>query len=184
MRVLLLVGSILAIAACDESPREVPVSPRPPVATSDNSVAGVTWDVPATWSAQPERAMRVATYELPGNGAAPGECAVFHFPATGGSVEANISRWARQFEGSVAPTIETREVAGLSVTLVSISGTYLAPGGPMMKSTGKKPDYQLFGAIVPAPQGNVFFKATGPAATLAANREAFDALVASVRPGT
>jgi hypothetical protein len=30
----------------------------------------------------------------------------------------------------------------------------------------------------------VFFKATGAAATLAANRKAFDALVASVRPGT
>ena len=184
MRVVLLAVSVLVIAACDESPREVPVSPSPPVAASENSVAGVTWEVPATWSAQPERSMRVATYELPGTGAAPGECAVFHFPATGGSVEANISRWARQFEESPAPTIETREVAGLSVTLVSISGTYLAPGGPMMKSTGKKPDHQLFGAIVTGPEGNVFFKATGPAATLAANRKAFDALVASVRPGT
>ena len=112
MRVLLLVGSVLVIAACDESPREVPVSPSPPVAASANSVAGVTWDLPATWSAQPERDMRVATYELPGTGGAPGECAVFHFPATGGSVEANISRWARQFEGSPAPSdrfAETRD---------------------------------------------------------------------------
>jgi hypothetical protein len=61
-----------------------------------------------------------------------------------------------------------------------VEGTYLNPGGGMMTSQGKKPGYRLLGAIVEAPQGRVFFKMTGPAATVAAARAAFDGLVASI----
>jgi hypothetical protein len=63
---------------------------------------------------------------------------------------------------------------------VDIKGTYLNPGGGMMQSQGEKPDYRLLGAIVEAPQGNVFFKLTGPAATVAAAEADFDALLASI----
>jgi hypothetical protein len=72
-------------------------------------------------------------------------------------------------------------VAGLRVTRVELDGTYLAPGGPMMQSTGKKTGYRLLGAIVEAPGGNVFFKLTGPAATVAAAAAELDALVLSIR---
>jgi hypothetical protein len=51
----------------------------------------------------------------------------------------------------------------------------------MMSPTGKKAGYRLLGAIVEAPAGNVFFKLTGPAATIAAAQADFDALVASIR---
>jgi hypothetical protein len=49
----------------------------------------------------------------------------------------------------------------------------------MMQSTGKKPGYRLLGAIVEAPEGNVFFKLTGPDATVGAAQAELDALVAS-----
>ncbi len=71
-------------------------------------------------------------------------------------------------------------VAGLRVTRAQVGGTYLAPGGPMMQSTGKRPGYRLLGAIAEGPEGNVFFKLTGPAATVAAAEPAFDALVVSL----
>ncbi len=51
----------------------------------------------------------------------------------------------------------------------------------MMQSTGKKAGYRLVGAIVEAPEGNVFFKLTGPAPTVAAAQADFDALVASIQ---
>jgi hypothetical protein len=127
--------------------------------------------------------MRVATYIVPAaKGAVAGECAVFFFgPGKGGGVDDNVARWVNQFEGAPTAARTTAMVAGLRVTRVEVAGTYLAPGGPMMQSTGKKSGYRLLGAIVEAPGGNVFFKLTGPAATVGAVQADFDALVASIR---
>jgi hypothetical protein len=127
--------------------------------------------------------MRVATYEIPAaKGAAAGECAVFFFgPGQGGGIDDNVARWTKQFEGAPKAATRSAPVAGLQVTRAEVAGTYLAPGGPMMQSTGKKTGYRLLGAIVEAPGGNVFFKLTGPAATVASAQADFDALVASIR---
>ena len=126
--------------------------------------------------------MRVATYAVPAKTGEPGECAVFFFgPGQGGSVDANVERWGKQFEGAPKPAQTATTVAGLRVTRAQVAGAYLAPGGPMMQSTGKRPGYRLLGAIVEAPEGNVFFELTGEAATVAAAQADFDALVASLK---
>jgi hypothetical protein len=150
---------------------------------AQGAAAGVKWMVPANWKEQAPRQMRVATYAVPAapGGAEPGECAVFFFgKGQGGDAEANIQRWAGQFEGSPRPTRSTKAIAGMTVQIVEITGTYLAPSGPMMQSQGGKAGYSLLGAIVPAPDGLVFFKLTGPAKTVASARANFDALVASI----
>ena len=149
-----------------------------------NSVAGVTWSMPQHWAVAPPRQMRVATYAVsPVEGDPdPAECGVFYFGNDqGGSVEANIDRWVGQFEASDAPVRSSREVNGLKVTLVQIAGTYLAPGGPMMQSQGKKENFKLLGAIVQAPEGSVFFKLTGPAKTIAAAEGDFNGLISSLK---
>ena len=99
--------------------------------------------------------MRVATYAVPAaKGAEAGECAVFFFgPGQGGGIDDNVARWAKQFEGAPAPKRTTATVGGMRVTRAEVAGTYLAPGGPMMQSTGKRPGYRLLGAIVEAPRG-------------------------------
>jgi hypothetical protein len=127
--------------------------------------------------------MRVATYAVPAaKGSEGGECAVFFFgPGQGGGIDDNVARWGKQFEGAPAPKRTTATVAGMRVTRAEVAGTYLAPGGPMMQSTGKRPGYRLLGAIVEAPGGSVFFKLTGPTATIGAAQADFDALVASLR---
>ncbi len=155
---------------------------RPPPAPPA-SAGGIRWTLPARWTAGAGSSMRVATYAVPAaKGAAAGECAVFFFgPGQGGGVDDNVARWAKQFEGAPKADRTTATVAGLRVTRVEVAGTYLAPGGPMMQSTGKKTGYRLLGAIVEAPGGNVFFKLTGPAATIGAAQAEFDALVASIR---
>jgi hypothetical protein len=112
--------------------------------------------------------MRVATYPIPAaSGQEPGECGVFFFgTGQGGSVEDNLARWASQFESASAPKKTVRTVNGLKVHEIDLTGTYLAPGGPMMQSQGKKPGWRLLGAIVEAPEGLVFFKCVGPSATI------------------
>lgn len=154
-----------------------PASPVPAGA------GGIQWKVPARWTTGAGSSMRVATYAVAGaKGAEAGECAVFFFgPGQGGGVDDNVARWAKQFEGAPKAETRTTAVAGLRVTRAQVAGTYLAPGGPMMQSTGKRAGYRLLGAIVEAPGGNVFFKLTGPAATVDAAQAEFDALVASVR---
>jgi hypothetical protein len=155
----------------------VPAAPAPAA-----SAGGIAWKVPTRWTPGDGSALRVATYAVPAaTGAEKGECAVFFFgPGQGGGVDDNVARWGKQFEGAPAPQRSTQTVAGMHVTRAAVAGTYLAPGGPMMQSTGKKSGYRLLGAIVEAPDGNVFFKLTGPAPTVAAAQADFDALVASI----
>lgn len=151
-------------------------------ASGGNAVAGVRWTVPSGWSAGPERPMRVKTYNIPAakGDAEGGELGVFYFGSgQGGDIQMNIDRWVGQFENA-KPDQASKEVNGMKVEMVKIAGTYLAPSGPMMKSSGKKENYRLLGAIVSAPAGSVFFKLIGPAKTVAAAEKDFNSVVGSV----
>ena len=150
------------------------------------SAGGVSWTVPAGWQTAPERPMRVGTYLIPAaGGAEAGECGVFFFGrGQGGSVEDNLARWKSQFESAGPPKEQTATVNGLKVHEMDVSGTYTSPGGPVMQSQGKKPGWRLLGAIVEAPDGLVFFKCTGPAATMAKAEKDFQALVKSLTKAT
>ena len=145
---------------------------------------GLKWTVPARWTVQGVRPMRLATYSVPAAkaGAEPGECAVFYFgPGQGGGVEDNINRWVGQFENPSTPLRTTQTVHGVQVARVKVHGDYLAPGGPNMESQGRKPDYLLLGAIVTGPRGALFFKFTGPAKTVEAATADFDRMLGSVK---
>jgi len=165
-------------------PQELQELARAHGAATPNSVAGVAWSLPRRWVVSPPRQMRVATYAVPAveGGAEPAECGVFYFGNDqGGSVDANIDRWVKQFETNNTPVRASRVVGGLNVELVQVAGTYLAPGGPMMQSLGKKENFKLLGAIVKAPEGSVFFKLIGPANTVASVEGDFNALISSLK---
>jgi hypothetical protein len=153
------------------------------------SQVGVTWTAPSRWKNNPGAgsSMRVATYIIP---AAAGdsegaECAVFK--GIGGGVAANIKRWIDQFEqpdGSSSDSKakqKTETINGLNVTTVDVTGTF--KGGGMMtgQPTTQKPGYRLLGAIIEAPQGEIFFKLTGPEKTIAAAQSEFQSLLKSVK---
>jgi hypothetical protein len=151
-------------------------------AAVEGNAAGVKWTAPASWKPQAERPMRVATYEIPAApGSQPGECGVFYFgQGQGGGVEENFTRWTKQFEGAGPAKKGEKTIHGLLVHTIDVSGTYLASGGPMMQSQGKKPGHRLVGAIVEAPQGLLFFKCIGPSATIGKAQADFDALLGSL----
>ena len=152
------------------------------VAHGASSVAGIHWTRPERWNIQPPRQMRIVTYSIPPTEGDEegGECSVFYFGSgQGGDVKANIDRWLEQFENAGSVEQLPKEVHGLKLTFVRIAGTYLAPSGPMMQSSGKKENYRLLGAIVDAPDGMVFFKLTGPAKTVVACEAEFSNLVES-----
>ncbi len=63
--------------------------------------AGLAWTAPEGWrSVPPSSSMRVAEWALAKADGDPEDASlvVFHFPGTGGSVQANLDRWYTQFE--------------------------------------------------------------------------------------
>jgi hypothetical protein len=175
-------GAVLTLAGCSKK-QEAAAPKTAALGDITGSTAGVKWGVPARWSTQGERPMRVVTYTIPvaeGDTEA-AECAVFYFGGgQGGDVDANLNRWASQFETNGAMARSEKQVGGMKVTTVGIAGAYLAPSGPMMQSSGKKENYRLLGAIIEGPQGSIFFKLTGPAKTVTAAEGEFNALVESL----
>ncbi len=164
-------------------------SPHGQAAVSATSAAGVRWTVPSAWKLGEERPMRIASY-LIGDGAEQADCAVFYFgPGQGGAVQANIDRWVGQFtqpdgsESTKAAKTDNHTIAGLKVTTIDLSGTYMSSmGGPMSGGkTEEKPGYRMLGAIVEAPEGPVFFKLTGPSTTVVKSLDNFQQLVESVK---
>ncbi|HUI63286.1 MAG TPA: hypothetical protein VL126_00470 [Bacteroidota bacterium] len=179
---LTLLVALIALSGCSKQSGQGGAS-SPLLGTSVGSASGVKWSVPKRWVEQGQRPMRVGTYVVPASegDTEPGECAIFYFGVgQGGSVDDNINRWVGQFEQSGVPAKSSKDIGGLKVTLVQIAGAYLAPGGPMMQSTGKKENYRLLGAIVEAPQGPVFFKFTGPAKSVGAAEGEFNAMIESL----
>lgn len=168
-----------------------PAPPSVPAPAPGSGTAGqaLTWTLPSGWTEEaPSSSMRRAQYRIPGPGG-PAECAVFYFgPGQGGDAKSNAARWASQFHradgGPVGDALKTREtkVGDIAVVLVEVMGTYAGgmgsgPAGP------ERPNYMLLGAIAKGPDANWFFRATGPRATLEAQRAAFDGLIRSLRRG-
>jgi hypothetical protein len=158
-----------------------------PSPRSGTARQGLAWTLPAGWAEEtPSSSMRRAQYRILGPGG-PAECAVFYFgPGQGGDAKANAARWAGQFhraDGSpVGDAFKTREtkVGDIAVVLVEVVGTYV--GGMGGSPTGpERPNYMLLGAIAQGPDANWFFRATGPRATLEAQRAAFEAMIRSLR---
>ena len=144
---------------------------------------GAVFTLPGHWNAeQPSSSMRLAQASIPGD-AGDAALTVFHFgPGGGGGVDPNLQRWAGQMEAKPgSETVRDQLTYGaFTVTWIDIEGTLL-PSTMGVGPTERQPDSRLLGAVVEGPQGPWFFKATGPAATLAAERDAFLALVMSAR---
>jgi hypothetical protein len=166
-----------------------PPHPAVPAPPADPGGRALVWKVPPGWiEEKPASPLRRAQYRVPGP-AGPGECAVFYFgPGQGGDATANAERWAGQFRRSdgspVRDGFKTREirVGDVAVLMVEVAGTYVGGmgGGP---EGPERQNYMLLGAIAKGPGANWFFRATGPRATMEAQRAAFEGMIRSIRQG-
>ena len=123
-------------------------------------VAQRTFQVPQSWKAeQPSSRMRKAQFK-----AKKTEIVVFYFGAgSGGSADANVSRWLGQFKEpkeELSSKIEKKKIQGGTITTVSAKGTYMS-GSPFGEKT-PMPNYAMRGAIIECKGGPIFIKMTGP----------------------
>jgi hypothetical protein len=138
---------------------------------------------------QAASAMRIAEFVLPNasDDAEDGDLVLYFFGGSGGSVEANIERWIGQMQqpdgrsSRAAAKRADRQVNGLSVTMLDISGTYVAEVRPGSTERHNKPGFRMRTAVVTTPRGPYFIKAVGPAKTMERWSSAFDAFIGSLR---
>ena len=173
---LLFYGGLLTLTGCGGEVGEDPAGGE------------VEYSIPAGWVwEQPAGSQRRGQYRLPRVEGDPedAEMVVFHFPGSGGAIQANVDRWIGQFSdpdgGPVTDSAKAdqREVSGAMVTIVDVSGTY-SPG-PMTSAGSPKPEYRLLGAIIDTSRGPWFFKLTGPQKTVARWQDSFDQFVGSLK---
>lgn len=101
--------------------------------------------------------------------------------SVGGSVQENVDRWRDQFVDKPEKESSDRvEIAGVEVTLVDFSGTYVDQRGPFAPAV-ERPDYRLLGAIIPLEGQLYFVKCYGPRKSMAARAEEFHAFVRSLQ---
>ncbi len=170
--------------------QQMPPQTNPHAAAAPNTVAGVTWDTPAGWASGGEKPMRIATYLIDATDPK-AECAVFYFGSgQGGDVDANIMRWIRQVAQPDGSDSQAKAKNGTvtsaccEIRTIEVEGTYLFSSGPMMQVQEERPGYILIGGIVPAPEGNVFFKLSGPVAKAEQWRASFTELLKSIKKTT
>jgi len=178
------------------APAEATSASAPPVSAvagesgsaTEKAFGPIKAKIPAEWIEQtPSSSMRKAQYSLPkvsGDGE-DGELAVFYFGlGQGGSVEANIDRWIGQIsqpDGSSSKDkakTSKKQIGGMSVTLVDVSGTYSAG---MMSSAPPRPGYRMLAAVAETTEGPWFFKLTGPEQTITKWSGSFNEFIGSFK---
>ena len=196
----------LPVGACDEAPTgRVPPPPQASAETTPSTVqesdlgswpvsgptdearyarcAGLSFAKPVQWLwIKPSIQFRTLQYAVPGEDGSGAADLIFSVFASGdgGPIDANIDRWIGQFGGveGEPPRVErsTSEVAGMQVSMVELEGSYAGMGAAAPRS-----GWAQLGAIIAAPGRNVFIRMLGPAETVLANKDAFDAMIESAR---
>jgi len=145
-------------------------------------------DPPNGWvSKTTTSAMRVAEFTLPkvGSDTEDATVTVFYFGGQGGNVQANLDRWIGQMaqpdgkaSKDVAKTTALTSATGLKISVLDVSGTYVAEVNPGSAEKFNKPGFRQVAAYIETPNGPYFTKLVGPAATVA---KWFDSYVAYLK---
>ena len=183
--VVIIAGGIL-IQAAHASDREAEVSLYGP----SFPVGNLKFTIPSRW--------KIEMVESPGRGGQwrvpplrgeveGGEFVAFYFgPGLGGTAKENIEAWISTMfnaEGNpAAAEVKHHVTAGFKISQVVIFGTYnqviSMPGVPPQP----KANYGLLGAVIENPQGNIYWRFTGPEPLITANLPLFNKIIDSVKP--
>jgi len=186
-------GAVQAVRAAADA--AVAGAADPDAGTRAFLIAGgsLTLEAPPGWKrVQPKSGIVETEFSIPAEegDAQPGRMTVM---GAGGGVQANVDRWYGQFtqpDGSATKdkaTTKAVKLAGCTVTLVDVAGTYKdTPGGPFAGGkTIERPEYRMLAAIVEPEdknRGSYFLKFYGPAKTVAKHADGFRTMVEGMVP--
>jgi hypothetical protein len=157
-------------------PRPVASTQLPPDVPPPPSASTPLWTPPASWKAKAGSTMRVATFEVPGDGGESGDLSVVALGPAAGDVLANVNRWRKQFglgpvdEAGLAKAAPTLALdSGGSATFVALEGAAEQEGNGLLAAMVKREDKVWF------------YKLTGPAKLIAKEKDNFTKFVAGVK---
>lgn len=161
---------------------QAPAAPAPAPA--------LRFDAPEGWvSKAPSSRMRLAEFTLPKADGDPedGVLVITFFGGQGGTVQQNLERWFTQMSqpdgraSKDAARISTLETNGLKLTIMDLSGTYVAEVAPGSTERYNKPGFHLRNAVIEGKGGPCFIRMVGPAKTIAKWDAAAQAFFKSLR---
>lgn len=138
---------------------------------------------PEKWESKEPRFRQITMYEFhtaPAEGDDTG--GRMTVSASGGTVEANVQRWIEQFtqpDGGKTKDkakVEKVTLAGHTVHLIDIAGTFRDQRGPMAPAVERE-KYRMLGAIVETKEANYYVKFYGPVKTMAEQEKAFRKMI-------
>ncbi|MDA1193821.1 MAG: hypothetical protein O2894_01415 [Planctomycetota bacterium] len=157
-------------------------SPPPGHGAMEPAAPQLEWQTPAGWEQQPGSAgsMRVGSWRIAGDATA--DCSLVVLPGSAGGIAANVNRWRGEMglDALDAPGIAElprRALLGGQAVALDLEGTFSGGRG------GGEPiaEARLLGLVYEESSRSVFLKFTGPAATVEAQRAAFEALADSLQ---
>jgi hypothetical protein len=157
-------------------PPAEPSAPTPIVTVAAKPVSELTWSAPARWKPKQASSMRRGSFDV-GEGPGPfADLAITAFPGNVGGDLANVNRWRGQLglppiaEAELPAALQALPANGLAIQLADLTG-----------GTTDNPQ-RMLGAIVPHGGATWFFKLTGPAAIVGAEKARFIEFLGTVRP--
>ena len=96
----------------------------------------------------------------------------------GGSLEANIERWKKQFNAPAGDSakVDKLKVGDVDVTTVDVSGTYRFTVRPGDENVTEKPNFRMVGVYFGSKMGRTYIKFVGPAKTMDKHMKDFNEL--------
>lgn len=148
-------------------------APTPPPAPTP-TMPKIQVVAPEGWEVGTPGSMRVASYAVKGADGATADVSVIPLPGNSGTVLDNVNRWRGQIQ---LPPLSSADDPALGTEIEGKAGklivTHLVSEGPVVD--GKK--VAISAAILKADGVTWFFKMTGDAVLVAANREKFEDFV-------
>jgi hypothetical protein len=163
-----------------EVPKETRSTPTAPQADQLPPSAPPTpfhFDAPANWVEQPASAMRLASYQVPGESAPTADFSIIALPGSAGGALANVNRWRGQI--GLAPLSPT-ELAESAVIIESGHYEYqifeMISEDPILEGNHRA---RVIAAILEHDGTTWFFKMTGEDEVVTAEKAAFKGLLRS-----
>ncbi len=151
---------------------DVPTPPRP------SATAGVSVTAPEGWEESEGSAMRAASFGITGEDGATADVSVIPLPGESGSVLDNVNRWRNQVG---LPPIASADDPELGKNIDGPSGEFFLSHIVSTETIKDGKKQAISAAILAKPGKTWFFKMTGEASLVEANREKFEAFVRSAK---
>lgn len=150
-----------------------------PGAAGASGSAKLRWTAPDGWVQGPERMMREVTFLMGSSGET--ECYISILGGDGGGIAANFDRWRGQMgadplSSDAFADLPRVDCLGGDAITIEIEGHFTGMGSHDMENA------LMLGAVASLDDSTVFVKLVGPKDEAAAERENFDAFLASLEP--